>query len=41
MTTQQILTKAADTQKKDIDALDRALANIEESKTIGAETGQA
>ena len=39
MTTDQILKKAANIQKNDIDALDRAIANIEESKTIGAEIG--
>jgi len=39
MTTKQILDKASATQKKDIDALDRVISNIEETKAIGVEIG--
>lgn len=38
MTADEILDKAAETQLKSINALDRALQNIEESKQVGAAT---
>jgi len=39
MTTKQILDKASNIQKKDIDALDRVIQNIEETKAVGVEIG--